>query len=1235
MIEQKPLEKSNDNSNEVDMKMLKEKIHVIQVSYEICKGAHLTQECPVRKEDKTFKHIKYIGLLEETINKYCEESIKRQAANDERIRKFIKKYRLELKGTRRYNKEPAGWNITIKDVEKRRQILIPTIHTLPNLELVVQPYMPLSPFPDEAKVLREEEHDYIPLQDFVEFRVELFDITGVDEKADGNSIKDVKELSGLFSDFKGYEFAQVILDGSSSLSRGVYASRGFLRLFSPHFCESAGSLPVGKLSLPFPFRDRDHFCTKVKQKCCRNGPCQGHGEHNHKEDATDRISELPDGIIENILLRLDKPKERVRVSVLSKKWFALTASLPVLKFLFWDFVDEDWNSDNFYQYVKHTVSRFCRHQNVKIAHTFKLLTLVEDNTKLDFIDKCVELILLRGVKALDICFMKSRFSICPPMYCLPNILSSMSTLTSLKISDCVMLPSSLMVGVVNLKSLKVLGLTRVPLNLHVIKRLSASCPLLEELVVECCYGLTEFCVDGRLQNLKKLRFIGYKKNGIETIDIEAPNLCECLLSVGQGRGATSVILDSCKQLRTLYLDGPFFPTLTGFSDFLSNFPFLENLSLCLVNRRNILAVSSPSLRNFMLYDECDLEEIDINTPNLRVFSFTNRWNCSKGEFIRESDSRELKTCLECHIINKVDTLWLLKIRRYLEKANKFKCLKLNNLFGMVSVDSELLKGTQLPPYELDHVELKMPIRHMLPVLDGLLWCFRPRSLSLTSGFSGISDEERSHFVKCISERLIQQEDQGPTNIRIEWSLPSKAKIYFSWSSMLTASCYEVTQTLTFKKEEGPDTDQGFFPPGCNSNFIALIPKIHDAKVIKDFRPISLIGSIYKIIAKILANRLCTVIPLLINEVQTAFVADRQILDGPFILNELFSWCKHKKKKAMIFKIDFEKAFDSVRWDYLDDILKSFGFGDKWRRWIAGCLNSAKGSVLVNRSPTLEFKFHRGLKQGDPLSPFLFILVMESLHHDAVFVGEWNRTNIITIVRELWFREFLALIDKEKDYPQWAEKLNLVILRYLFSSESPEVVLVDLDGSGNFTVNSVRSYIDDMLLPKSDTPTRWVKLIPIKINILAWKISLDCLPTRFILSSRGLEIDSLLCPVCNASAETSSHSFFACSLARNIMRNICYWWELDVVSLNSYSDWIIWLNSIRLNKYKKEILEGICLVSWWFIWYFRNQIIFGKVLPKKDLLFDNIVQSSFFWISNRCKDNIDWVSWLKNPNLLPL
>ncbi|GJR92159.1 putative RNA-directed DNA polymerase, eukaryota, reverse transcriptase zinc-binding domain protein [Tanacetum coccineum] len=82
---------------------------------------------------------------------------------------------------------------------------------------------------------------------------------------------------------------------------------------------------------------------------------------------------------------------------------------------------------------------------------------------------------------------------------------------------------------------------------------------------------------------------------------------------------------------------------------------------------------------------------------------------------------------------------------------------------------------------------------------------------------------------------------------------------------------------------------------------------------------------------------------------------------------------------LIFKVDFEKAFDSVSWKYLDFVLHSLGFGNKWRSWIRACLHSSRAFILVNGSPTSKFSIKQGPMHGDPLSPFLFILVMEGLH----------------------------------------------------------------------------------------------------------------------------------------------------------------------------------------------------------------------------------------------------------------
>jgi len=135
---------------------------------------------------------------------------------------------------------------------------------------------------------------------------------------------------------------------------------------------------------------------------------------------------------------------------------------------------------------------------------------------------------------------------------------------------------------------------------------------------------------------------------------------------------------------------------------------------------------------------------------------------------------------------------------------------------------------------------------------------------------------------------------------------------------------------------------------------------------------------YKIIAKLLANRLRMVLPDLIDERQSAFIKNRHILHGILTLNEVVDEAIRRKKPAMIFKVDFEKAYDSVSWSFLNYMLMRLGFCPIWRKWISVCLQTATISVLVNGSPTKEFVPSRGLRQGDPLAPLLFNIVAEGL-----------------------------------------------------------------------------------------------------------------------------------------------------------------------------------------------------------------------------------------------------------------
>ncbi|GJV23105.1 putative RNA-directed DNA polymerase, eukaryota, reverse transcriptase zinc-binding domain protein [Tanacetum coccineum] len=125
----------------------------------------------------------------------------------------------------------------------------------------------------------------------------------------------------------------------------------------------------------------------------------------------------------------------------------------------------------------------------------------------------------------------------------------------------------------------------------------------------------------------------------------------------------------------------------------------------------------------------------------------------------------------------------------------------------------------------------------------------------------------------------------------------------------------------------------------------------------------------------------------LGEVQTAYIKGRQIIDGHIIADDVTTWAKKYKKKLMFLKVDFEKDFDTLNMSFLCLLWNKKGFSNKWRKWILFCLKSGYALVLINGSQSSKFKVEQGLRQGDPLSPFLFVLAVEALN--VVFLEAKN------------------------------------------------------------------------------------------------------------------------------------------------------------------------------------------------------------------------------------------------------
>jgi hypothetical protein len=264
------------------------------------------------------------------------------------------------------------------------------------------------------------------------------------------------------------------------------------------------------------------------------------------------------------------------------------------------------------------------------------------------------------------------------------------------------------------------------------------------------------------------------------------------------------------------------------------------------------------------------------------------------------------------------------------------------------------------------------------------------------------------------------------------------------------------------KREVLEAVRNFFQSGrllkqLNHTFIDLIPKVEGAASVNQFRPISLCNVIYKIISKILASRLKLMLPRFISPWQGAFVPGRLIQDNSIIACEVINAMKKSKGKQgyMAIKLDMEKAYDRMEWSFLLKIMEKLGFNHIWITLISECISSPSFSVLINGSPYGFFSSSCGLRQGDPLSPFLFIIgaeIFPGVLLQAELEGKFQGFNLARScprVSHLLFVDDLSIISRAfledaaavqsclLKYQEWSgQKVNVKKSLIMFNRKVP-------------------------------------------------------------------------------------------------------------------------------------------------------------------------------------------------------
>jgi mannosylglycoprotein endo-beta-mannosidase len=190
--------------------------------------------------------------------------------------------------------------------------------------------------------------------------------------------------------------------------------------------------------------------------------------------------------------------------------------------------------------------------------------------------------------------------------------------------------------------------------------------------------------------------------------------------------------------------------------------------------------------------------------------------------------------------------------------------------------------------------------------------------------------------------------------------------------------YEIAPTLL--KAFTTILDTGEASASINKGQITLIPKSGNHSKFDNWRQITLLGSVYKILAKTLAGRIQASLPLIIRPNQTGFVEGRSILDNTYIAQESLDWAVENNQDLVLLLLDFEKTFDRTEWGFLFTALSKLGFNGRWIKWVCTLYHEVTSTIKINGEVGPDFQLTHSVRQGCPLAPYLFILAIDVLGH---------------------------------------------------------------------------------------------------------------------------------------------------------------------------------------------------------------------------------------------------------------